>query len=102
MAGGGRVEGLLRGLVGSLKSGSFSGDVWRRGGRVLEEWNSRSSWRSVWPRSPWEVVSRWVLLLGWAERVPLRLRLRRHHSLDSPWLGDETARGNADVVKRLC
>ncbi len=24
-----------------------------RGG-VLEEWNSRSSWRSVWPRSPWE------------------------------------------------
>jgi len=96
------VEGLLRGLVGSVKSGGV-----RRGGgglgeRVLEEWNSRSSWRSVWPRSPWEVVSRWVLLLGWAERVPLRLRLRRHHSLDSPWLGDETARGNADVVKRLC
>jgi len=66
VAGGGRVEGLLRGLVGSVKSGGFSGDVWRRGGRVLEEWNSRSSWRSVWPRSPWGVVSRWVLLLRWA------------------------------------
>jgi hypothetical protein len=23
------------------------------GGCVLDEWNSRSSWRSVWPRSPY-------------------------------------------------
>lgn len=46
---------LERELGGSLKSvvvlleDVFNFDQqWR----ILEEWNSRSSWRSVWPKSP--------------------------------------------------
>lgn len=72
---------------------------WEEGERmragVLELWNSRSSWRSVWPRSPW-----WVLdLCGPANKmklvkqiqvdntVPLGRRLRSRRSLYSPWRG---------------
>jgi hypothetical protein len=55
---------------------------------VLDEWNSRSSCKSVWPRSPYRVSV--VCLVRWwtSGCEPLHPHRLPHHILDSPlrWL----------------